>query len=197
MDNTSEGIAVDSKVLVLEKIIDELKEKPVEVVVPIPEQNTREAWIKAILSGTIKDDRVFINWSFIDKCAKTVITKISDEKILIKRYYANGQLKYKAYLLEMPDDLRGKANGTEITPKDYSTKTGSKDGTVTWWYEDGQIKEERNFKNNKQHGKWTVWYDNGQKWGTGEFKDEVEVGHWIWWHKNGDIKIETPFMKVN
>ena len=41
MDNTSEGIAVDAKELVLEKIIDKLKEKPVEVVVPIPEQNTR------------------------------------------------------------------------------------------------------------------------------------------------------------
>ena len=65
------------------------------------------------------------------KAAKTVITKISDEKILMERYYSNGQLKYKAYLNEMPDGLHSKTYGTQITLKDYTTTTHSKvDGVV-------------------------------------------------------------------
>ena len=60
------------------------------------------------------------------KADKTIITKILDEKILIERYYSNGQLKYKAYLNEMPNELRSKTDGTQITLKDYSTRAGSK-----------------------------------------------------------------------
>jgi len=48
------------------------------------------------------------------KADKTVITKISDEKILMERYYSNGQLKYKAYLNEIPDELYSKIDGTQI-----------------------------------------------------------------------------------
>ena len=67
------------------------------------------------------------------KAAKTVITKISDEKILMERYYSNGQLKYKAYLNEMPNDLRSKTDGTQITLENYDTTTHSKaDGIVSW-----------------------------------------------------------------
>ena len=43
--------------------------------------------------------------------AKTVIKKISDEKILIKRYWSNGQLKFKGSYYEMPNELVGKENG--------------------------------------------------------------------------------------
>jgi|TARA_R100001530_G_C4280465_1_gene145452 antitoxin component YwqK of YwqJK toxin-antitoxin module len=127
------------------------------------------------------------------KAAKTVLTKVSDEKTLIERYYSNGQLKYKAYLNEMPKELRDEANGINITPKDYSTRNGWKDGKVTWWCENGQPNEELHYKRGKRHGKWTAWFENGQiKWEK-DYKNGKADGKWIWWRKNGQTEIEKNY----
>ena len=77
--------------------------------------------------------------------AKTVIKKISDEKILIKRYWSNGQLKFKGSYYEMPNELVGKENGK-----------------YTWWDENGRIRSKVNYKNGKKDGKSTWFFENGQ-----------------------------------
>ena len=122
-----------------------------------------------------------------------VIKKISDEKILIKRYWSNGQLKFEANLNEMPDELLDKANGTEITPENYETKGGSKDGIVSRWFENGQIQREVSYKDGKFDGKWAEWFENGQISSEEHYKDDKEDGEWAAWDENGQIRSEKHY----
>ena len=59
--------------------------------------------------------------------------------------------------------------------------------TKTDYYENGQIKLEGNYKDNKRDGKWTYWYENGQIEQEGNYKDHKQDGKWTWWHENGQI----------
>jgi len=70
------------------------------------------------------------------------------------------------------------------------------DGKWTWWYENGQKELESNYKDGKRDGKWTWWYENGQKECEGEYEDGHEVGNWIWWDENGKIISESYHQQV-
>jgi antitoxin component YwqK of YwqJK toxin-antitoxin module len=67
---------------------------------------------------------------------------------------------------------------------------GQKVGKWTWWYENGQIKQEGIFKAGKFNGKWTFWYANGQTKLEGIYKDDERNGWVKLWHKNGQISEE-------
>ena len=53
------------------------------------------------------------------------------------------------------------------------------------YYENGQIKSEVIYKDNKRDGKWTKWYENGQKDTEGNYKDGKKDGKWVSWSKEG------------
>ena len=125
--------------------------------------------------------------------AKTVIKKISDEKILIKRYWSNGQLKFKGSYYEMPKELVGKENGTEVTLKKYETKDFSMDGLRSWWYKNGQIKQEVNFKDGKEDGKYTWWDENGRIRAKVNYKNGKKDGKATWLFENGQIDWELNY----
>ena len=125
--------------------------------------------------------------------AKTVITKLSDEMILIERYYSNDKLKYKATLNEMPSELRSKTDGTQITPRDYATICGSKHGLASWWYENGQKLQDINYKNGRQDGRQTRWFEDGQTRFKGNYKNEKRDGRQTWWHNNGRMRKEEHY----
>ena len=144
-----------------------------------------ESWKNGRRVGEIKKK--------IDWAAKTVITKMSEEKILIERYYSNDKLKYKAHLKEMPSELRNKANGTQITPKDFCTICGSKHGLVSWWFENGQKSQEINYKNGRQDGRQTWWFEDGQTRFKGNYKDEKRDGRQTWWYNNGQMRKEEHY----
>ena len=130
-----------------------------------------------------------------EKAAKTVLKKISDEKILIKRYWSNGQLKYKAHLLDMPDELCDKPNGTEViqdyespeNPDKFSARSTSKDGVVTWWYKNGQKRAEQYFKDGVWHGKQIIWFDDGQIQTEDIYKNGIIDGQQTYWFDDGQI----------
>ena len=42
---------------------------------------------------------------------------------------------------------------------------------MTLWYENGQVKEEVNYKDGKLDGKSTSWFENGQIEGEVNYKD--------------------------
>ena len=134
-----------------------------------------------------------------DNAAKTVIKKISDEKILIKRYWSNGQLKFKGSYYEMPKELVGKENGTEITPKKYETRdknwpiNAGKDGKCIWWYKNGQIKQEVNYKDGKEDGKYTWWDENGRIRSKVNYKNGKKDGKATWLFENGQIHRELNY----
>ena len=123
------------------------------------------------------------------KADKTIITKILDEKILIERYYSNGQLKYKAYLNEMPNELRSKTDGTQITLKDYSTRAGSKaDSIASWWHSNGQLFKSVNYLDGRENGYSEIFHQNGQCVERGKFVKGRKIGPWEYFNKDGKLK---------
>ena len=59
-------------------------------------------------------------------------------------------------------------------------------GPVTWWYESGQIKKEFHHKHGgKMHGTATWWHENGQKILEKNYKDGKLDGPFIVWNEKG------------
>ena len=128
------------------------------------------------------------------KADKTIITKISDKKVLIKRYYLNGQLKYKAYLNEMPNELRSKTDGTQITLKDYSTRAGSKaDGIASWWHSNGQLFKSVNYLDGRENGHLEIFHQNSQCMEKGKFVKGRKIGPWEYFNKEGKLRNHVSY----
>ena len=64
-------------------------------------------------------------------------------------------------------------------------KDGEKQGLWTTWYENGQKKAEINYKDGKLNGLSTDWYENGQERSEGNYKDGEANGLMTGWHPNG------------
>ena len=64
---------------------------------------------------------------------------------------------------------------------------GLKNGLYQEWYSDGKLKRKGKYLNNTQVGDWTVWYDNGQKKFDRTFKEGKENGQksYEWNYKDG------------
>ena len=72
-------------------------------------------------------------------------------------------------------------------------KPWKQDGLATEWYENGQKKEEGNYKDDKKDGFWTEWYENGQISAEGLYKNKKLEGLVTFWHTNGKKKLEGIF----
>ena len=99
-------------------------------------------------------------------------------------------------------------------------KDGRMDGKWTFWYENGEKKEERNYKgdreigrggsvitrysndqkhteinykDNKQHGKTWTWFENGQKKSIESYKDGEFNGTNTVWYENGQIHEKAKY----
>ena len=74
-------------------------------------------------------------------------------------------------------------------------KNGKKEGLWTWWFENGEKKNEGSFKDGLEFGLWTYFYENGQKQIEGIYTDWEKVGKWTYYNEDGSIKEvkEYPF----
>ena len=72
-------------------------------------------------------------------------------------------------------------------------KNGKKDGLWTWWYENGEKKNEGTFKNGQENGLHRWWYENGQKSKEGTYKDGKQVELVTSWYENGQKGKEGTF----
>ena len=136
---------------------------------------------------------------------KAVITKISDEQILLKRYYSSGALKYTSRY-GMPDELRDRLNSEkEITLENYETpgrwrgeswmKVKIDGASGEWWHENGQKSREGKWKNGRNEGEWTEWHENGQKSRVMNYKFGRVDGKMSSWHDNGQKRLERNYKK--
>ena len=66
-------------------------------------------------------------------------------------------------------------------------------GKVYEFYENGQKKEEGNFKDGKLDGLYEQWHENGQKMGKANYKDGELDGLWAEWHSNGQKFAEVNY----
>lgn len=65
-------------------------------------------------------------------------------------------------------------------------------GLWTYWYPNGELREQGRYDNGRRAGIWTQWFPNGQKRSQGERRhDDATLGSeregaWTHWHENGE-----------
>ena len=55
---------------------------------------------------------------------------------------------------------------------------------VTYYHDNGQIKQIGFYKDGKVQGKWVSFTDVGEKLAQGEYNDGVKTGKWFFWNQN-------------
>src|SRR5262245_56512607 len=84
----------------------------------------------------------------------------------------------------------GRTGGLRVSGAECAT-TGVEEGVWTWWYPDGELREQGAFADGVRCGIWTQWYPNGQKRSQGERRSAFaggpgeREGVWVFWHPNG------------
>ncbi|MDA8775828.1 hypothetical protein N9N13_08900, partial [Opitutales bacterium] len=63
---------------------------------------------------------------------------------------------------------------------------GEKDGLSTWWYENGELEQKRNWENGTLNGTSTLWYESGQKRSKGNYKEGKLISVEVVWTPNGE-----------
>ena len=81
-------------------------------------------------------------------------------------------------------------NGQKKQEGDY--KDGKGYGLWTWWDENGQKEREGTYKDGKGYGLWTSWYENGQKYER-NLNDGKRDGLTTEWYSNGTKKYEGKY----
>lgn len=52
---------------------------------------------------------------------------------------------------------------------------------ATYYYDNGQVKQEGFYKDGKVHGKWVAYNEDGTKRSMGEYTDGQKTGKWFVW----------------
>ena len=61
----------------------------------------------------------------------------------------------------------------------------AKNGVVETYYDNGQLMERANYKDDKLNGLREEWYVNGQQWSRGNYKNGKRDGLCETWHSDG------------
>ncbi|MFV0249031.1 MAG: toxin-antitoxin system YwqK family antitoxin [Tenacibaculum sp.] len=61
---------------------------------------------------------------------------------------------------------------------------------VSYFYDNGKIKERGFFKDKKLHGTWFSFDKEGNKIAIAHFKNGKKVGKWLMWYKDGLREID-------
>lgn len=80
------------------------------------------------------------------------------------------------------------------TNEGFFTKDGDREGKATYYYKNGKISTEANYKNGLLNGSRTTYYLNGNKQEEGTYKDDEADGYFKFYHKNGKLKSEGWFV---
>lgn len=54
----------------------------------------------------------------------------------------------------------------------------------TYYYENGQIRQEGFYKDGKVHGKWISYDQNGTRTAVGEYTNGMKTGKWFFWNNS-------------
>ena len=55
---------------------------------------------------------------------------------------------------------------------------------ATFYYDNGQIKQEGNYLNGKPNGKWVSFNEDGTKQVIGAYNNGVKTGKWFFWSES-------------
>lgn len=69
-----------------------------------------------------------------------------------------------------------------------------KHGVCREWHQNGQLKEERDFENDKMTGRWREWHENGQLiWDSIQTDGWPYNGHQRAWNKDGRLQLSSDY----
>lgn len=54
---------------------------------------------------------------------------------------------------------------------------------ATFYYDNGQIRQEGNYLEGKPNGKWVSFNEDGSKQSIGEYNNGVKTGKWFFWRE--------------
>lgn len=121
----------------------------------------------------------------------TVVENKNEAGQLVERYTINPQTKLKEGLHE----TFFTENGGKCEESNY--KAGILRGEQIFYYENGQIKERRNFDvNGSFTGVFKSFFENGHLKSEGQYENGAMNGKWKFFFKSGNIK-EIIFYKNN
>jgi antitoxin component YwqK of YwqJK toxin-antitoxin module len=129
-----------------------------------------------------------------------------DEKI---DYYPNGMIKRKGFYKgtipigihtfynENGDIVNARIfndNGV-VASEGFLTEDGKKEGHWKNLYENGEIRSEGIFKNNRQVGEWKFFFNGGVAEQIGNFSNGLFDGEWKWFYKSGKPLREEEYIR--
>jgi hypothetical protein len=109
--------------------------------------------------------------------------------------------KYKAYYSETLKPANGKyayqlklADGQVIQEGYFeSEREEIKTGEWTYFFKNGQVKQNGNFSEDEKTGEWTLYRKNGSVNAKGPYEKGQRNGEWIFYHDNGQEAGEVTF----
>jgi antitoxin component YwqK of YwqJK toxin-antitoxin module len=110
----------------------------------------------------------------------------------------DGGLSSKQYF------INGRQEGKELyyykdgsLQREANYKNGLENGTARGWHENGRKSYERQFMNGNQDGKQVVWYENGQINEISNYKNGLRVGWQRTYFENGEVLFEVNLVNGN
>jgi antitoxin component YwqK of YwqJK toxin-antitoxin module len=94
---------------------------------------------------------------------------------------------------EMKSETRNEYFENGQIKEESNYKNDKLDGKSTKWYKNGQKKVEMHYIYGKLDGKMTNWHENGQIKDEGNYKDGKFDGKWTSWYENGQMRGYTNF----
>jgi len=101
--------------------------------------------------------------------------KLGVEKYIINDYYLSGQLQMKALAKNSEDPV-------------------TKYGTVTRYYENGQIESVGKYEDDLSTGAWKYYYENGDIEKFGNYIEGDRNGKWVGFHKDSILEYEGTYL---
>ncbi len=68
-----------------------------------------------------------------------------------------------------------------------------RDGKWIFWFKNGKVWSECEFKDGLKNGKSVVHYENGQKRYEGNYQNDTTIGKWIFWNEKGEVVKEMKY----
>lgn len=118
----------------------------------------------------------------------------SQKKEIVESSYPNGSPKvvgvYKDELKIA--EIKYYENGKKELEGFYNEKL-ERNGKWIYWFENGKIWSECEYKNGIKEGKSTVFFENGQKRYEGNYKNDSTIGVWKFWNEKGELVKEINY----
>jgi antitoxin component YwqK of YwqJK toxin-antitoxin module len=67
---------------------------------------------------------------------------------------------------------------------------------ATYYYDNGQIQQQGNFKDGKLDGQWIAFDENGNKKSIGEYKNGEKTGKWFFWNDKSLSEVDYSKSRV-